>query len=48
MIKVNEDADMLKVLRRIPYKVIVIKSGYRMETRIIAIDKDSAMQGMKL
>ena len=48
MIKVNLDADILKVLKRIPYKVTVIKSGYRYETRTILIESDSAMQGMKL
>jgi hypothetical protein len=47
MIKINEDADMLKVLRRIPYKYMVINVGYYND-RVIVINKDSAMQGMKL
>jgi hypothetical protein len=47
MIKVIEDADMLKVLRRIPYKLMEIKTGYKGKVRATLLPKESAMQGMK-
>jgi hypothetical protein len=51
MIKVNLDADMLKVLRRIPIKVIVMKKrsvGWSEITIQLPKIIPTAIQGMKL
>jgi hypothetical protein len=48
MIKVNLDADLLKVLRRIPYKLETIRVELKNEIRAQCIKKESAMQGMKI
>lgn len=50
MIKVNLDADLLKVLRRIPIKVIVMKTRSCGWSDLYSLPKiiPTAMQGMKL